>query len=722
MNAALKPSAPVLFVTTGANRFAANVGPPSPLSFAALATAIMQPVHVGKLTLAEYQHLKAAKDDRAAQDKDSRWFSLATFKDGRRANDNVTAMAGFVGDLDEGRHTLEQLQAMLAEWAHIIFTTYSHSAANPRYRVVIPYAAPVTPADHGRLFAWFNADVFDNALDTAASDEARLNYCAACCADQHDAVQFHYHDAGVYFDPAPVLAMAPTEAANGPKSTGLTNTAQWSATHPDLSQAIAARRAAYPEFDALMRGESTNPDASANDASLVWHLLICSGGNGQAVYDLLMDSDPPHPMKRDKWDRRLEDDICSAFDKQVVDPKINVSRVGFGACPAPAGMSLEPLPPAPVAEATPAPRQPKPPIDWRKCRGLPPKRTWFIEDWLGPSPTGLWGKGGAGKTTLGQALATSLAMGINYLGPVAEPKVVLYWNCEDDMDEIWRTQAAINAFFKISMDELLGSARLHIVARRGETNGLMEQVFGKATLTPVMEELRQQVNDLGADVLMLDNIAQVYGGQLNDPHQVTMFVNAVAGLVRNRPFTPFLFGHLAKAVGSEFSGTAAWENAMRMRWFLGPQLPDQKPDKEDDDAPVVQSDVAYLAKRKANYSPKDYKRFTYQRGLLVPDSLVDVLAGLPVPFGSGKVREDAADALVLAAMPKLLTMGLQPSDSPQAKDYLPRQMKDKGLAADYRQSDLRKAMNRLMGADKLRRVVVGKQANRSDDKWGLVVV
>lgn len=354
------------------------------------------------------------------------------------------------------------------------------------------------------------------------------------------------------------------------------------------------------------------------------------------------------------------------------------------------------------------PRQPpRAPIDWDELQGDPPARSWWIQDWLSPDPTLVAGLGGTGKTRLWQAICTSLVTGKTYLETAAVRGMrSLTWSCEENQDEVWRNQAAINAHFGLTMADLMG---LHIVPRRGEENTLLAPVFGIPTLTPAFETLREQVNDLKADVLVLDNIAQIYGGALNDPHQVTMFVNALAGLVTDRPFAPVLLGHVAKSVGSEFSGSAAWENAVRMRWYLGPTLPDQKQDEE----PAANPDVVYLARRKANFTGKDWLRLKFQEGVLVPD----------VPEGrrfDQAYREDAAERVVLSGMTRLSAMGITATDGKTSPDYLPKQILAKKLGENHTRDELTSAMNRLMTNMRLKRAVIGQYANRAN-RYGLII-
>lgn len=349
------------------------------------------------------------------------------------------------------------------------------------------------------------------------------------------------------------------------------------------------------------------------------------------------------------------------------------------------------------------------PIDWPRLAAEPPPRCWWIQDWLSPTPTLLAGAGGKGKTTVMQTMLTALAASRSYLEAASVPDLrVLIWNCEDDENEIWRKQTAINSHFGLSMADL--EDRLYIVPRLGLENTMFQLSLGTPGFTPIFDQLREQVIDLGIDVLAVDNISQVYGG-LNDQHQVTQFVNAFAGLVRNRPFAPILIGHIARSEGSEFSGAAAWENAVRMRWYLGNQLPDQKLDDEE----AADPDVVYLARRKANYTSKDFRRLRYKDGLFIPDQPE---GGLQLSLA---MRSESADVVVLDALPKLLRAGLQPSDKAQSSDYLPKKIVALGYHQDHTKAELTKAMNRLLGAGQLRRVEVGKYSNRTP-RFGLVIV
>jgi hypothetical protein len=311
-----------------------------------------------------------------------------------------------------------------------------------------------------------------------------------------------------------------------------------------------------------------------------------------------------------------------------------------------------------------------------------------------------------------QHQATLAALGRDYFCATTAPCRSLVINAEDHHDELWRRQERICEHEQIEMSELDG--KLHIVSRYGCENALMEPLQGRLLTTPLFEQLREQVHDLEIDVLWLDNAAHVFLGNHDDRTEVTQFVNALNGLVTDRPFAAVIVAHPGKALGSEYSGSVAWENAVRMRWYLGSRLPDQRPDESDDEA-AQRTDVRYLAKRKANYTATDYVRMTMRNGLLVPDSAPDAVSGIVAAIDDHKAEE-----VCIAGFKSLLAMGLLPTDAKNGSDFLPKQIVAKGLGSGYSKGDLTRAMNRLMAAGKFSRGQVGHYSNRAP-KMGLVL-
>lgn len=338
-----------------------------------------------------------------------------------------------------------------------------------------------------------------------------------------------------------------------------------------------------------------------------------------------------------------------------------------------------------------------------------PPQTWFRDGWLHPGATLASGVGGVGKSALFQHEATCGALGRAYFAPACTPYRSMLWNCEDDHDVLWRRQERICEHEQIDMVELDGL--LHIVSRYGCENALMAEAQRTLVATRLLDDLRQEVNDLNIDVLWLDNVAHLFLGNHDDRTQVTQFINLLNGLVRGRPFGVVAAGHVSRSLGSEYSGSVAWENAARMRWYLGAKLPDEQ--RSEDDAPSVETRV--LAKRKTNYSARDVVRMTMRDGLLVPDAPVGHVGGLVMQLDWRKAEE-----AVIASFHSLRAMGLVPTDSKNSPDYLPRQSVEKGLGCGYGKAELAKALNRLMAAGVFSRGVAGIYGNRNA-KQGLVM-
>lgn len=347
---------------------------------------------------------------------------------------------------------------------------------------------------------------------------------------------------------------------------------------------------------------------------------------------------------------------------------------------------------------------------WRDLQMLlPPERAWQIAHWLGAGTTLLAGRGGIGKTLLAQTLATALALGKNFLDAIDIPKRVLFWACEDDHDELWRRQLAICRYLGANLEDLEG--KLMIEPRSGLDNTLFYAEYGAPKWTPLFGELLQQVNDYQADVTFIDNIGQTFGGKENDRHHVTSYVNGMTGLAQGRAHSTVILAHPGKQEDSEFSGSTAWENSVRMRWYMGTKLPDQEVEEGAEEDP----DVRYIAKRKTNYTVKDYRKLIYRQGVfeaaLEPGSFSERYT-----FGR---RDEAAEEVVLKAIDRFVAVSVRTVDARTSPDYLPKRMRQDKLAQDFSPRELAEALGRLRLNGRVAEGPVGKFANRTV-KFGLV--
>ena len=357
--------------------------------------------------------------------------------------------------------------------------------------------------------------------------------------------------------------------------------------------------------------------------------------------------------------------------------------------------------------------QPSPPkrigraLEWQELeQATPPERQWLIPFWL---PCGnaalLAGKAGSGKTLIAQHLGTALALGADYLEPIATPRKVLMLAGEDDHDELWRRQLEISSFFGATLSALAGKFMLRSCAKEDLT--LAAPVFGTLSPTPLMALLREQVQDLKCDCVILDNIARIYGGNENDRHQVTAFVSWVDAACA--PAAVLLVGHPAKAAGSEFSGSGAWEAAVRARMYFGTKPPDQ--DDEGEEESEAESDVRYLARRKANYSALEMRKLRLIGAVLRP---------IDQPRLNGHTHGDAARDAVRWAVARLAERDLYGTASTASPSFLPKLAKQYGLLRDITERQFASSMREMVMDGELATQQVGRYQNRTP-RMGLVV-
>lgn len=342
-------------------------------------------------------------------------------------------------------------------------------------------------------------------------------------------------------------------------------------------------------------------------------------------------------------------------------------------------------------------------LDWPNLATRePPDRRWAINGWLGfGHVTLLIGPGGIGKTLISQQIGSCLALKRDFIEPINAHHRVLMWACEDDHDELWRRQLQIARWCKAGLEEF--HELLTIVPRHGLENSIATTEFGKLMFTPRIEELRQQAHDLQADVVILDNVGQLYGAGENDRHAVTAFLNALVGALHGKAI--LLLGHPSRGVGSEFSGSSAWENVARTRLYFGATLPSDSKTTAGDEEPA--DNVRYLSRRKANYSPKDWRRLTYANGALTPDE----------PEGSGgiiaHIKAGNARKAIVASIQTLASRGIRVAEGQRSPNFLPRLMADYKLDDGIPQRELTNEMRSMLIAGEIEKIQVGKDGNRN---------
>jgi AAA domain len=350
------------------------------------------------------------------------------------------------------------------------------------------------------------------------------------------------------------------------------------------------------------------------------------------------------------------------------------------------------------AKATPAPTpwtDDIKPIDLPGMSGrYAPPRRFVAKGWIPRGcVTSLYGCGGIGKSLLAQLLGTAVSLGRHWLGIETEKCRVLALFCEDDSAELWRRQERINETLAVGMGEL---GDFLPDARTGAEN-VLAHGQGVLQTTELFDHLAQAIAELRPGLVILDNIAQMFAGNENDRAHVTQFVNRLARLARDGDCAVVLLGHVAKAEGSAYSGSTAWDAAVRSRLLLSYE-------GDGDDRRL------WLRQPKSNYSENGALELEWRDGML---HAVNEFDSTPAGRLEAGLRDGQANQTFLDALDELRARGIATSESRQASTYAPKVIEKHGLAGGFARRDMAAAMQRLFND---RRIISGvavcKGANR----------
>lgn len=251
-----------------------------------------------------------------------------------------------------------------------------------------------------------------------------------------------------------------------------------------------------------------------------------------------------------------------------------------------------------------------PVVDYANWAGSPPDRRSY---WGALLPflqtTMLTGPGGVGKSLLGQQLSAAIALGLPFLGLDTVRARCLYVTCEDDADELWRRQDAINAALGVGMGALEGNLFLSSLCGQDGT-ALADFSSGALRVTPRWQQLADFVQSNDVRVFVFDNATDAMAGDLNDVHQVAEFVNLLTGLALDIGGAAVILHHPNKA-GADWLGSMAWHNKVRSRLMMA------------HGESAADPDVRTLSNPKANYGPSGGSiTFRWYAGAFVTDDQV----------------------------------------------------------------------------------------------------
>jgi hypothetical protein len=334
-------------------------------------------------------------------------------------------------------------------------------------------------------------------------------------------------------------------------------------------------------------------------------------------------------------------------------------------------------------------------IDWKALAANPPppKRA-VLKNWLYEGTVCLFaGHGGVGKSMLGLQLAVHLALGVPVLAKAATTERVIFYSCEDDESTLYWRAARICKSLGRSVDELDGV----LLARDfTQSNAIMYSTDNGApqSAPDALRRLEVDIADFGATVAFVDNASDVFNGNEVVRAQVRQFVRQLQHVAGK--CSVVLVAHVDKAsarnpeTSQGYSGSTAWNNSVRSRWYLYPQ----------------EDGALTLELQKSNYG-KSGEKFgvAYDEGLGV------------FTMQEAQNAQRALEGVVLTTMYNLLAKGTKLPVSKFAPANCYKQLKSAG--AIPKSMSAGQCEDMLIGLQQARllEVEVSKGANRAEKEY-----
>lgn len=181
--------------------------------------------------------------------------------------------------------------------------------------------------------------------------------------------------------------------------------------------------------------------------------------------------------------------------------------------------------------------------------------------------------GGAGKSAIALRLLICVTLDLPFFGLTTICKKTLFLSCEDSESTLHHRALKICADLGVNIGDtdlkmfLIDAVGCDMTLYRDDTRT-------NSPLTSMYFWLKHFVAENGIEFVVIDGSADIFAGNENDRGQVKRFINAITALV---PATGavLLITHVNKTtanthLGEGYSGSTAWHNSVRARWYLSP--------------------------------------------------------------------------------------------------------------------------------------------------------
>jgi len=271
------------------------------------------------------------------------------------------------------------------------------------------------------------------------------------------------------------------------------------------------------------------------------------------------------------------------------------------------------------------------------ARRDPAPPQFVIQDWL---PCGevslLAGHGGGGKSAIALMLAVCVASGKPFYGLQVQRRKVAFVSLEDSENVLHWRLSRVCAWLGVDLASL--ADWLVILDASSAEAALIRDTREGAELTPAYDDLAQLAAGFGG--LVIDGASDAFDANENERRSVRKFIRSLRKLIQTDGFV-LLLAHVDKltakgfATSQGYSGSTAWSNSVRARWFL-------QPETEDDGSDLL------LTVQKANHA-----KAGAQLRLQWNDSAHVFVGALSMP--ASKIERDMVESDTRAAVLALIS-------------------------------------------------------------------
>jgi RecA-family ATPase len=332
-----------------------------------------------------------------------------------------------------------------------------------------------------------------------------------------------------------------------------------------------------------------------------------------------------------------------------------------------------------------------------------PPREWIVHDRIPRYHATLFsGEGAAGKSTIQLQLSFAIVFGREWLATIPDPGPVIFFDAEDDPDEMHRRGDAILEHYGATWSDAIKGG-LHLMSFAGQ-DAVLAAVnrTGRIEPTAIYKRLLEAAGDIKPRMIGIASAANVFAGNENDRSQVQQFIGLLTRLgMLSRGGVQLISHPSLTGINTDtgLSGNTQWHNAVRARFWLKGVKPidGEQPD----------SDLREIVFKKNNYGPiTDSIVLRWQDGLFLPVAGVASL--------DQAAREETAREVFLALLKRFCAQNRNVSHKPSVS-YAPALFarEEEARSAGLGSKNLEAAMRQLFKDGRIWNEPYGKPSRPS---------